>query len=134
MTKEQLCQFSWLKLEIEDLTYRIRKIENILHGGASRFDSMPWLGEKKDTLGNFLPQLVDLQDSLQSRRAQALLEIKRLEQFIQSIDDSQLRQIFTLRYIDNLSWHQVAWRLGGNTADSARMSHNRFLQKLNEKT
>jgi len=42
-----------------------------------------------------------------------------LERYIAGIDDSLIQQIFTLRFINRLSWQQVANRIGGgNTADS----------------
>jgi len=130
MTKERLSQLSWLKLEIGELTNRIRRIESALSGRASRIDGMSWLGGAKDLAGDLIPQLCDLKDQLTESRSTAMDEYAELQSFIADIDDSQVRLIFTLRYIDDLSWHQVAWRLGGNTSDSVRMTHNRYLAKL----
>ena len=132
MTKERLSQLSWLKLEIEELTGRIRRIEHALSGRAARIDGMSWLGGQKDMVGNLVPQLSDLRDQLLESRSSAMAECVQLQAFIAQIEDSQIRLIFTLRYIDSLSWHQVAWRLGGNTADSVRMVHNRYLARLPE--
>ena len=130
MTKERLNQFAWLKVEIEELTNRIHRIESALSGRASRIDGMSWLGGTKDFVGDLIPQLCDLKSQLTTSRSTALDEYAELQAFIASIDDSQIRLIFTLRYIEDLSWHQVAWRLGGNTSDSVRMTHNRYLAKL----
>ena len=134
MTKEKLSQLSWLKLEIEELVTRIRRIESALSGKTSRIDGMPWLGGSKDFLGDLTPQLCDLKDRLAKNRSAAMAEYTSLQAFIENIDDSQVRLIFTLRYLDGLSWHQVAWRLGGNTSDSVRMAHNRYLAKLESET
>jgi len=130
MTKERLNQLGWLKLEIEELTNRIRRIESALSGRASRIDGMSWLGGAKDFMGDLAPELCDLKDKLSESKSAALAECTELQTFITTIDDSLVRLIFTLRYIDGLSWHQVAWRLGGNTSDSVRMTHNRYLSKL----
>jgi len=130
MTKERLSQLGWLKLEIEDLTLRIRRIESVLSGRASRIDGMSWLGSQCDFVGDLVPELADLRDQFVTRRNAAMDECSELESFIASMEDSQLRLIFRLRYIDGYNWPQVAWRLGGNTADSARMIHNRYLAKL----
>jgi len=132
MTKERLSQFCWLKLEIKELTGRIRKIEHTLSGKAARMDGMRWLGPGGDLLGDLVPQLTDLKDQLDRSRRQAMAEWSGLQAFIDTIEDSQIRLIFMLRYQDDLSWHQVAWRLGGNTPDSVRMIHNRYLAKLPE--
>jgi len=130
MTKENLSQLSWLKLEIEELSVRISKIENALTGRTSQIDSMPWLGNPKDFVGDLMPELLSLKEKLSKNRASAMAEFAKLQSFIEQIDDSQVRLIFTMRYLDGLSWHQVAWRLGGNTADSVRMIHNRYLVRL----
>jgi len=132
MTKEALSQLSWLKLEIEALTNRIRRIENALSGRTSRIDCMSWLGGAKDFVGDMAPQLCDLKDQLGKLRDSAMAKCTELQAFIAQIDDSQTRLIFTLRYVDGLSWHQVAWRLGGNTSDSVRMTHNRYLARLDD--
>jgi len=132
MTKENLSQLCWLKLEIEELSTRIHKIEQALSGRTSRIDSMPWLGSAKDFIGDLTPELCDLKDKLQKNRLRAMAEFSKLQAFIETIDDSQVRLIFTMRYLDGKSWHQVAWRLGGNTADSVRMVHNRYLARLAE--
>ena len=132
MTKERLSQLAWLKLEIEELANRIRRIESALSGRANRIDGMSWLGGARDFVGDLAPQLCDLKDQLTGIRSTAMSEYAELQAFIAKIDDSQVRLIFTLRYVDGLSWHQVAWRLGGNTSDSVRMAHNRYLAKLPE--
>lgn len=63
--------------------------------------------------------------------AQTFKEMTAAERqvYISAIGDEVTRRIFTLRYIDGLNWHQVAWRTGGNTADSVRMIHNRYLRR-----
>lgn len=49
---------------------------------------------------------------------------------IYAIQDTQVRLILLLRYVDGMSWANIAARVGGgNTGDSVRMMHNRFLSK-----
>lgn len=49
---------------------------------------------------------------------------------IYAVKDSQVRLILLLRYVDGMSWRKIAARVGGgNTSDSVRMIHNRFLSK-----
>lgn len=60
-----------------------------------------------------------------------LLELQNeTEEYIESIEDSRMRRIVRMRFIDKLSWFKVACRIGGNaTADSVRMEFNRFIEK-----
>ena len=53
-----------------------------------------------------------------------------VEEYIQSIEDSRIRRIMRYRYLDNLTWQQVANRMGkGYTKDYCRIAHDRFLEK-----
>ena len=39
--------------------------------------------------------------------------------------------IFEFKYIDNLSWQQVAWKIGNKaTEDSIKKEHYRYLEKI----
>ena len=56
---------------------------------------------------------------------------KRLDEIssLQKIPDSITRQIFTLRFINGLSWVQIAFHIGGgNTADGVRKRLFRHLK------
>lgn len=58
-------------------------------------------------------------------------QINLIEQCIKEINNSRMRRLITLRYIDGLSWIQVARKMGKNhTADSCRMAVERFLTKI----
>ena len=57
-------------------------------------------------------------------------KISEIEEYINSIDDSQMRRMIKYKYIEELSWQQVAERMGGgNTADGCRMAVDRYLKK-----
>lgn len=54
--------------------------------------------------------------------------LNEVEAFVDGIEDSRLRRIFRYRYVDNMSWLQVAIQMGGkHTADSCRIAHDRYL-------
>lgn len=52
-----------------------------------------------------------------------------VESFISSVEDSRIRRIINLRFIECLSWNEVADRIGGgNTEDSVRKAYERFMK------
>lgn len=61
----------------------------------------------------------------------------QVDDFINEIPKSELRILFRLHYIDDLTWEMVAMRMNymfpkrkiSYTKDSCRMLHNRYLQK-----
>lgn len=52
-----------------------------------------------------------------------------LERYISEISDSLMRQIFTYRFVNGLSWDQVAAKIGGNTGGSVKKMCYRYLKK-----
>ena len=74
----------------------------------------------------------DLYELYENNRLRCMGLRMRIESFIFGIDDSILRQVFTLRYIDGHTWQAVAIRLGGISADCVRIMHDRYLKKVNE--
>lgn len=66
---------------------------------------------------------------ISTRQTLCLLERKRLEEYINTVDDSLLRQIFTLRFVNGLPWEQVAFAIGGdNKGESMRQACYRYLK------
>ena len=67
----------------------------------------------------------------EAAKARAAAQLSEIEEYIAGIEDSELRLIFQLRYVDGLSWLHVALRIGKDyTADGCRMRHDRFLKKV----
>ena len=63
---------------------------------------------------------------LKSLELEILRQLSDVEEFINSLSDSHIRRIVTLRVVNNLSWNEVADKIGGgNTEDSVRMMYNR---------
>lgn len=59
-------------------------------------------------------------------------EKQKLLKFIDTIPDCQIRQIFTYRFVNTMTWGQVAWKLGGgNTADGVRKRVTRYMNAVN---
>ena len=60
-------------------------------------------------------------------------QISEIEEYLNSIDDSQMRRMIKYKYIEELSWQQVLEPMGGgNTADGCRKALDRYLKKQYE--
>lgn len=65
------------------------------------------------------------------------LEITHIEQllgqlkaFIDGIPDATTREVFTLRYLKNKSWQEIAFKIGTHNESTPRMVVERFLEKI----
>ena len=126
---ERLSQLRHLKREVDELSQRIGELEERAMGGSARPMGMLRSGRLDDRVARAAASLADLRDRMARRRLDCLEELGRLYAFIDDLPDSQLRQIFAARYIDGLSWQNVARRIGETDEQVPRRLHNRALRK-----
>lgn len=89
-----------------------------------------YIVRKRNALKHSVDRLTDLETDLLELQTQA-------EEYINSIEKSELRIMFRMYYIDDLTWIQVAHRMNRMfprkrikyTEDSCRMKNKRFFEK-----
>lgn len=129
MTKQELSQLYYLNREIEHLKTRIAEVEGLATSTTKQITGMPHVAGVSDNVGKYVAELADLKELLQLNLKKCFYEFNRLNRFIQSIEDSQLRMILSLRYINGLGWQQIAFSIGERDEQYPRKKHNRFLKK-----
>lgn len=143
ISNEILTQYSDLQEEVKEVRNRIESTEkqiakieeegNVIDtvsggtGGIQHFKiegfPYPEYSRKKSLLYVRKATLVNLELELTET-------LNQVEEFIAGVEDSRIRRIITLRFIENLSWNKVADRIGGgNTEDSVKKSFYRFMEK-----
>ena len=64
----------------------------------------------------------------------AMKEELRILEFIEGIEDSLTRQVFSYRFLDGYGWPGVAAHVGGgNTSDSVRKIVERYIRNHNKR-
>lgn len=131
MTLKELSQLYYLNREIEIDKARLEELRaKVSAPGSPNYDGMPKSPSYENRLERYIAEIVDLEAIISAKITQCLHERNRLERYIADIPDAYLRQIFTLRFINGLSWVQLAFSIGGDcTADGARMACNRYIKK-----
>lgn len=128
-----------VKREIKDLEQRIQELEEAESievvrdsvRGSSKF--FPYISrsiviegieEKKES-----KKLIKYRRILEEKKEE-LLDIKiDIEEYLNEIDSSRIRQIIRLKYIDGKNWVQIGHKIG-ISADAARMELKRFFKKF----
>lgn len=143
MTDKDLTQYLDLKKEIEEIESKIAKLESDIlriEDGECVVDSVTGGNGGKQHFkieGIPFPEYRHKRTLLYSRKAtlellkEDLLErTNEVEKFIASVSDSRIRRIINLRFLEDMSWNQVAGRIGGgNTEDSVRKAYKRYVEK-----
>ena len=135
MNKKQLKQLRYLKAEIKLLREQIEDMEFIIvtdkvKGSDKRY---PYIERSFVITGfdadEYRRKTEKLRRKLQRRVDDLIDLVAEINEYVESIDDSLIRQIITLRHVNGLTWDQVAASIGGgNTGDSVRKMHDRFLK------
>jgi len=131
MTLKELSQLYYLNREIEMDRRRLEELRAKVEGpSAPRLTGMPRSTDVESKLERHVADIVDLSAIIAAKQQQCIHERNRLERYISDIDDSLTRMIFTLRFINGLSWMQVAAHIGGgNTEEGIKKTCYRFLDK-----
>lgn len=152
VTKDILIQYCELREEIKDLRERIERdelrLKKIEEEGVV---SDTVTGTRKDgTIGAIkitgfpIPEYSTVKAMLKKRIAKLHIMEDELHEAVNAVDDfinaipkSDLRQMFRLYYIDDMTWRKVAAnmnkrfpnRIISYTEENCRKRHDRFLEK-----
>jgi len=142
MKEQELSQYRAIKFEIEDLSSRIKMLEqkgiqivsDRVKGSSKHF---PYI-EKYFYISGVDPEEEDnrqmLINELQRKRNKKLDELiemeSRIHDYIYMIPDSEIRQIFTFRYIDGLSQEEIGMKLHMDRSGVSKRI-TKYIEKVN---
>lgn len=140
ITKADLKQYPDLRREVRRLEERIKnmavdKNEDVVHDVVT--GSSPSIPYQKHAI---LITGVDFEAHesrvrryrklLKERKSKCDEQTLRIEEFINTIPDSRIRQIFDYRYIGGCTWTAVATRMGYPDESYPRRLHNNYLENI----
>ncbi len=144
INKNVLEQYTSIKNEISDLERMIAKSNGRIKKYEKQIVSDTVTGSRDDlTIGpikitGIAQQQIDKENELNDKRVQKMEKFKKrlekmiveVEEYIQEIPDSEIRRIARLRYLDDLTWKQVAVHMGkGYSEDFCRQKMNSYIKK-----
>lgn len=103
MSEKELSKYYWLKQEIENLDMRIKEfdvgissvnLDKLNVDGTAQYKSIQ---EKR----------MELIEKFMNKRLEAIEEYLKIESYIDSVNDSEIRVLLRYRYLDLLNWEQI---------------------------
>jgi len=134
--KKLLTQYTDLQAEIKDLEKRIKKLENFkvehdkVVGSDSEFPYRPRSFKIEGYNIRDIDRLNKLKEVLIERKIKCEELKLQIEKFISNIPDSRTRRVFQYRYIDGLTWLQIAMRMNKVHESYPRKIHDRYLENI----
>lgn len=129
-TKEELKQIYYINKEIQMWQ---RELERLRSRGLVKspvISDMPRGGINID-IADYASEIADYEAVIRGLLAKAQIQRKKIMDYIDSIDDSLMKQIIFYRHISCMTWNEVACAIGGNnTEGSVKMAYNRFFKAV----
>jgi len=129
LTLKKLSSLYRLNREIEQDKRRLIELESAATSPGSQITGLPHASGISDKTGNYAVLIGMMSDEIEKKNNRTLVLYKELTEYINSIDDSYLRQIFMLRCVDGLPWLQVAASIGSSEYSVKHMFY-RYIEKL----
>ena len=129
MTLKELSQVYYLNLEIKRNEEKLENLRSKAEKITASALGLPFTKNEQSKIERNAIEIADTQAELDCCIKKLKSEIKRIHNYINAIDDSRLRLIFEMRFIDCKSWNEVADFLGGNnTDDCVKKSCYRYIK------
>ena len=130
MTKEELNQIYYLEKEIEMWRKALNRLQSRSLLPSQEITDMPFGTGISDKVGNHAVTEVDIEDKIKALQKKAIEEQYKVLEYIETIDDSLMKQIIYHRHVLCMKWNEVAKALeSSNSPDNLRIMHDRFLEE-----
>ena len=128
MVRGELNELYWLNKEITDLQNRIQELDETCGVSSSKMGDGIHSGNVSNPVEQVALKKMELQKKLANTMVNILEEKDKIERFVETIPDSQIRTIIRLRNIDLMTWEQIGEFLGLDRKTVAG-KYNKFLDE-----
>ena len=124
---DRLSQLRFLRIEIRNLERKLRRLEQGVEHRKKLIGKLMDDGESWEDITRFVEPIFETYQSTKRCVYEYLEEYHSLTQFIHDIPDSRMRLILTERYLNGLTWLDVAFSIGEYDEQYPRRLHNQFI-------
>ncbi len=135
MKKEQLIQYRDLIKEINRLERRKQKLKDdkeLSHDRVTASNSEFPYQQVSVTIEGYIDntEKINRLNNILVNRKKKCENLKiEIEEYISSIRDSKVRQIFEMRYFEGMNWKNISNYYGSKHESYSRMIHDRYLSQ-----
>ena len=133
MTLQELNRIYKLKREIAMNEERLAELRQKAESPQSvRITGTPRSRKKGNPIEQYVAEIIDLEALIATKNEYYQKELENLNAYIEGTQDRLIQQILRLRFVESLTWVQVAQRVGGgNVGDNLRKMVSRYLKRTN---
>ena len=124
--KRQLLQYRSLMREVEEDRARLRELQAHMAEREQREAN----GEKEEGLAHRVRHeawVETYRERIRENMKQSYESAVAIQSYINLIEDSEMRRLFTMYYIKGYTWHRIAHEMGCIDESIPRKKHDRYL-------
>ena len=131
MTLEKLKQLRYLRILIQRERERLEDLQDSLSLRSPNLSGMPKAPGAHDKIGDTVPVILDGEQGISDLLRQLEQQEAEIVSWIRKTPPN-IQLITNLRFIDDLSWMEIADQIGGNETDcSVKNMFYRYLKRWN---
>lgn len=130
MTIKDLNNLTFIKKDIKELKEEIEALNNL---GSSEISDMPKGTITSNPTEEFVVRKLKLEKKLNEILALYLEELEEMNDFINSIEEPEIRLIVRLKYVKGMTWYDVAEYISGTDKYLDRSAPKKRLDRYFEK-
>lgn len=119
MTWDELNRHLDLMRDLQRAQETLQRLYAKASPGAQKIDGMPHAPGVNDKVGALAVEIAEYSQSVDELRRQVRESSKRVEAFLQSVDDRDVRLLLRLRFQRALSWKEIADHCGEYTSEAS---------------
>lgn len=132
MIREELNELYWLNKEIQDLKKRLKELEDNTPIGSAKITGLPKGNCQTNQIEEYVEKVDALKRKINENMILVIEEKKKIEDFIATVDDAEMRMIIRLRNIDLMGWQEIGDALGMERTTASKKYKN-FIKTLKQK-
>jgi hypothetical protein len=120
LTEKELNQLHWINKEIEVLKRQKEELESKSYIKGQEITDMPFGTGTTNKTCDRAVAMQELNELYEIKLKELYLVRGRIERYINSIDDAELRLILRLRCINNMNWDNIGDEIGMDRRTASR--------------
>lgn len=134
MNKERLKQYLSLKKEAKEnrqrannMRKKIQEVADVVQTSSAEYPYQPFTLTIRGKMRNLLYEQ-QIEKYIESEM-KCMENAREIESWIETIEDSIIRRIFHMRYIDGRNWSYISMQCGSAHESYARNAHDKYLRE-----
>ena len=129
MTAEEINSIYYINKEIEHIQKELYDLKTKNFYKSNILTGMPKGNSEHDIFSDYAEDIKTLEDMLHYNLKKLQMERKKMEEFLSSIEDAELRLIIRLRAVNNMNWESIGAKLGMDRRTASRKFYKFFRKK-----